>query len=93
MEFVRFFAMKPVFNQDRLRQAPGRVQPLLSNEEHRVGSPQVNAALKSWFDNVIIPNLIKLYLAAQDAPETAQEPALAGTQRRFYTRPDSERKQ
>jgi len=87
--------MKPVFDQDRLRQARVQQLPerLVGTDGHRGGSAQINAALKSWFDNVIIPNLIKLYLTEQNAPGAALEPTLAGGGRRLYTRPDSERKQ
>jgi hypothetical protein len=89
--------MKPGFDQDRLRQAPDRVQPRAKNlvgaEGYRGGSAQINTALKSWFDNVIIPNLIKLYLSEHDEPEAAQGPTLAGSGKQLYTRPDSERKQ
>jgi hypothetical protein len=92
--------IEPVFEQDRFRQAPGGVQPLSETPVGREGycgaSTHINASLKSWLDNVIIPNLIKWYLSEQGEPKAAQEASehtLAGSGKRLYTRPVSERKQ
>lgn len=90
--------MKRVFGNDRLVQAQDGVQPLAkgllgTGEKDRGGPAQISAGLKSWFDNVIIPSLIKLYLSEQDEPKAARETTLAGSGKRIYTRPISERRQ
>ena len=65
-------------------------------EEQRTCPSPIDPALKSWFDNVIIPSLVRNYLFEREESKRAQKPGkppLAIVGEGIYARHDSEQKQ
>ena len=63
-----------------------------AEKQNRCGLARINPALKSWLDNVVIPNLVRSYLLEQKEHRQPDRP-LAINAGRVYARPDVEQKQ
>ena len=65
-------------------------------EDQRTYPSLIDPALKSWFDNVIVPSLVRNYLFEREEskrPPKSGKPSLAIVAEAIYARHDSEQKQ
>ena len=84
--------MNRLLGQDRVRRCaeaqPLTESPAHARDERRRGATKIDPALKSWFDQVIVPNLIRAYLKQEGNQTPGSHLPLSPGQ--VYARHDAE---